>query len=47
MLAADNGHEDVVLLLMNNGANLDLVDRVSVDVHVLYYTLCTMPLLTI
>ena len=38
MLAADNGDKDVVLILIKSGANLDLVDEVSVHVHVLYYT---------
>ena len=37
MLAASNGHKDVVLILIQSGANLDLVDPVSVPVHVLYY----------
>ena len=37
MLAACNGHKDVVLILAECGANLDLVDEVSVHVHALYY----------
>ena len=37
MLAASNGHKDVVLILAECKANLDLVDVVSVHVHVLYY----------
>ena len=36
MLAAKNGHKDVVLVLTQKGANLDLIDRVSVHVHMLY-----------
>ena len=32
MLAAENGHKDVVLILAQKGANLDLVNRVSVHV---------------
>ena len=31
MLAADNGHKDVILILTQRGANLDLVDVVSVQ----------------
>ena len=37
MLAADNGHNVVMLILIQRGANLDLVDAVSVHVHMLYY----------
>ena len=29
MLAAKNGHKDVILILTQRGANLDLVDAVS------------------
>ena len=36
MLAAENGHKDVVFILTQKGANLDLVDNVSVHVHMLY-----------
>ena len=36
MLGAKNGHKDVVAFLTEKGANLDLVDRVSVYVHMLY-----------
>ena len=32
MLAAKEGHNDIVLILTQKGANLDLVDRVSVYV---------------
>ena len=35
MLAAKNGHKDVVLILAQKGANLNLVDKVSVHVHTL------------
>ena len=34
MLAASNGHKDVILNLIQRGANLDLVDTVSVHVHI-------------
>ena len=34
MLAAREGHKDVVLTLAQRGANLDLVDAVSIYVHV-------------
>ena len=37
MLAADNGHKDVILILIQRGANLDLVDAVSIHVHMLHY----------
>ena len=37
MLAARNGHKDVILTLLQRGANLDLIDSVSVHVHLLYY----------
>ena len=33
MLAAKKGHKDVVLFLTQKGANLDLVNRVSVYIH--------------
>ena len=33
MLAAKKGHKDVVLILTQKGANLDLVNRVSVYVY--------------
>ena len=36
MLAAENGHKDIVLILAQKGANLDLVSRVSLQVHMLY-----------
>ena len=36
MLAAENGHKDVVFILTQKGANLDLLDKVSVHVHMLY-----------
>ena len=35
MLAADKGHKDIVLILAQKGANLDLVNKVSVHVHML------------
>ena len=36
MLAAENGHKDVVLFLTQKGANLNLINEVSVHVHMLY-----------
>ena len=36
MLAAENGHKDVVFILAQKGANLDLFNEVSVHVHMLY-----------
>ena len=38
MLAAENGHKDVVVFLKQKGANLDLFNKVSVHVHMLYET---------
>ena len=38
MLAAENGHKDVVFILTQKGANLDLFNKVSVHVHMLYET---------
>ena len=35
MLAAHNGHNEVILTLIQRGANLDLVKAVSVHVHVI------------
>ena len=35
MLAANNGHKDVVLILTQRGASLNLVDAVSVHVDML------------
>ena len=40
MLAVKNGHKDVVLILTQKGANLNLVNEVSVHVHVLYDKSC-------
>ena len=41
MLAANNGHNNVVLILTQKGANLNLVNKVSVHVvHVLYDKSC-------
>ena len=36
MLAAENGNKDVVLILTQKGANLDLVNQVSVHADMLY-----------
>ena len=36
MLAAMNGHKDVVLILTQKGADLNLVNNVSVHAHMLY-----------
>ena len=33
MLAAKKGHKDVVMILTQKGANLELVSRVSIYVH--------------
>ena len=35
MLAVKNGHKDVVFILTEKGANLNLVNKVSVHVHML------------
>ena len=40
MLAAKKGYKDVVLILTKKGANLDLVNEVSVNVRMLYGKLC-------
>ena len=40
MLAAMNRHKDVVLILTQKGANLDLLNKVSVNVHMLYEKGC-------
>ena len=40
MLAAKNGHKDVVLILAQKGVDLDLVNRVSVHVRMLYERSC-------
>ena len=40
MLAAENGHKDVVFILVQKGANLDLIDNVSFYVHTLYENSC-------
>ena len=36
MLAVENEYKDVVLILTQKGANLDLINKVSVHVHKLY-----------
>ena len=36
MLTAMKGHKDVVLILIQKGANLDLVNKVNVYVRKLY-----------
>ena len=36
MLAAKNGNKDVVFFLAEKGANLNLVNKVSVHVRMLY-----------
>ena len=36
ILAAEGGHRDIVLILAQKGANLDIVNKVSVHVHTLY-----------
>ena len=40
MLAAMNGHKDVVLILTQKGANPNVVNKVSVYVHMLYDKRC-------
>ena len=37
MLAAKMGCKDVILILVQRGANLNLVNAVSVQEHMLYY----------
>ena len=37
MLAADQGHKDVILILTQRGANLDILNAVGVLVHILHY----------
>ena len=37
ILAAKKGHKDVILMLTQRGANLDLVNSVSVHEHILDY----------
>ena len=39
MLAVMNGHKDVVLLLLQKGANLEHVNNVSVHVLILFHKL--------
>ena len=36
MLAAGNGHKDVVLILIQKGANLDLLNKVGVHTCYIY-----------
>ena len=40
MLAVMNGHKDVVLLLLQKGANLEHVNNVSVHILILFHKLC-------
>ena len=40
MLAVKNGHKDVVEILTKNRANIDVVNNVSVHVHMLYDKSC-------
>ena len=40
MLAAKNGHKYVVLILTQKGADLNLVNNVSIHVHMLYDNSC-------
>ena len=40
MLATENGHKGVVLILAQKGANLDIIDNVSVNMHMLYEIGC-------
>ena len=36
MLAAKNGHQDVITFFIEKGANLNLIDKVSAHIHRLY-----------
>ena len=40
ILAVKKGHKGVISILTQRGANLDLVDFVSVHVHMLYHKPC-------
>ena len=40
MLAAKKGHKNIVLILIQKGAKLDLFDKVSVHVYMLYDKPC-------
>ena len=40
MLAAKNGHKDVVLILTQKGANLNVMNKVSVHVRMWYDKSC-------
>ena len=40
MLAAMNGHKDVVLILTQKGAKTNVINKVSVHVHMLYDKSC-------
>ena len=40
MLAAKNGHKNVVSILTQKGANLNVMNEVSVYVHMLYDKSC-------
>ena len=40
MLAAENGHKYVVMILAQKEANLDLINKVSFDIHILYENSC-------
>ena len=40
ILAVMNGHKDVVLLLLQKGANLEHVNNVSVHILILFHILC-------
>ena len=40
ILAAKNGHKDVVLILVQKGANLDIIEKVNIHVHMLYEIGC-------
>ena len=40
MLAAEKGLKDIVLILTQKGANLDIINAVSVNLHMLHYKFC-------
>ena len=40
MLATKRGYKDIVLILIQKGANLDIFNEVSINVHLLYNKTC-------
>ena len=39
MLAANKGHKDIVLILTQKGANLEVVNKVSIYLHITRHNL--------